>query len=534
MKFGPVSTQQAAGAILAHSLVLSSKKRLRKGTILSAEDIALIEGDGISSVIVAKPENDDVLEDAAATTIADLIRHETIRADEAKTGRVNFFATEDGIFSVSKGVVDAINAVDPTITFATLDDHTEVNAGRIIATVKIIPYAVSKASIDAIVAIGIGDCFCVKPYSRLKIGLISTELLTTKASIIRKTRQNLEHRLSASRSVITHEKSIGHDPIEVSETIAEFKSHVDMLILFGASAICDINDVIPEGIRTAGGRIIRFGMPVDPGNLLLIGEIDDLPVIGAPGCARSIAENGFDWVLQRALAGIPLSEIDIVGMGVGGLLMETGSRPHPRTGAKSTQGTVNAIVLAAGQSRRMGSINKMTVDIDGKPMVRHVVEHVVDAGISKPIVVTGHQPDEVTSKLEGISFVRHHNPDFERGLSTSLSTGISNLPEGAGAALILLGDMPFVDAGMIRNLLKAAEENPDHIIVSTHDGKRGNPVIWPSRFFEELQQVKGDVGAKHIIGANPEFVFEVEIGEAASADLDTPDAVNLFRNRNQN
>ena len=104
----------------------------------------------------------------------------------------------------------------------------------------------------------------------------------------------------------------------------------DALIAFGASAITDRRDVIPAAIEAIGGRIERFGMPVDPGNLLLLAERHGMPIIGAPGCARSPKENGFDWVLQRVLAGVPIHDADIRAMGVGGLLMEIASRPQPR------------------------------------------------------------------------------------------------------------------------------------------------------------------------------------------------------------
>ncbi len=103
-----------------------------------------------------------------------------------------------------------------------------------------------------------------------------------------------------------------------------------MVIVFGASALCDFDDVIPAAIRAAGGEVLRAGMPVDPGNLLVLGRLGETPVIGAPGCARSPKENGFDWVLDRLIAGLDVTSDDIAGMGVGGLLMEIPTRPQPR------------------------------------------------------------------------------------------------------------------------------------------------------------------------------------------------------------
>src|SRR5262249_57563189 len=103
-----------------------------------------------------------------------------------------------------------------------------------------------------------------------------------------------------------------------------------LVLIFGASAIPDRRDVIPAAIEAAGGNVEHFGMPVDPGNLMLIGSAAGRAVLGAPGCARSPKENGFDWILARLLCGLPVRRSDITGMGVGGLLMEIVTRPQPR------------------------------------------------------------------------------------------------------------------------------------------------------------------------------------------------------------
>src|SRR5690606_8991058 len=153
----------------------------------------------------------------------------------------------------------------------------------------------------------------------------------------------------------------------------------------------DEEDVIPAGIRRAGGRVERTGMPVDPGNLLVLGSIGDKPVIGTPGCARSPKENGFDWVLDRLCAGIPVNSGDIAKLGVGGLLMEIPSRPQPREGKPKAPLTVGAVLLAAGRSSRMGGPNKLLARFDGVPLVRHSADRLAGATNVSPIVtVVGH------------------------------------------------------------------------------------------------------------------------------------------------
>ncbi len=529
MKFGEFPLDEAVGGVLAHSLVLGDGKRLRKGLLITTDYADTMRQAGLGSVVVAMPEPGDVLEDDAAAAIARNFTGYGLRLDDARTGRVNFYADANGILRVNKGMIDAINRIDPGIAFSTLPDFAEVNEGRMIATVKIIPYAIAHTALDQINDFNPGDAISVLPYQSRKIGLIFTEVAATKPSVLDKTRKVLERRLALSEAKIVSERRINHGVLETSTAVQELAQSSDLVILFGASAISDRNDVIPAAVEMAGGTIIRFGMPVDPGNLLLLAEHAGTPVVGAPGCARSPAENGFDWVLQRLLADIPISSDDLSEFGVGGLLMETGARPHPREDNRKNKGKSVAVVLAGGQSRRMGAENKMTVPVHGKAMVRHVVEAALSSSIEEVLVVTGHAPEEVKSALDGLSARFVHNADYIDGLSSSLRCGIGAAREGDfDCALVLLGDMPFISPEMLNKMNSAFAGDPSKILLATAHGKRGNPVLWPARFFDELMQIKGDVGARHIIGQHDDFVMEIELGEAAGIDLDTPDALSTF------
>jgi molybdenum cofactor cytidylyltransferase len=302
----------------------------------------------------------------------------------------------------------------------------------------------------------------------------------------------------------------------------------ELVIVFGASAIADRRDVIPAALEDVGGVIEHFGMPVDPGNLMLVGKARGISVIGAPGCARSPKENGFDWVLMRLLAGLPVRREDITGMGVGGLLMEIVTRPQPREKAVPEKGKqVAAVVLAAGRSTRMGAVNKMIAEIGGKPLVRIAAEQALASKALPVIVVTGHERDKVEAALKGLDVRFANNPDYAEGLGTSLRTGIAAVPPEADGAVILLGDMPQIDAKLIDRLVAAFDpEKGALVVVPTIEGRRGNPVIWARRFFPELMAVTGDVGARHIIANVAEAVAEVPVSDPAiTVDVDTPDVL---------
>jgi molybdenum cofactor cytidylyltransferase len=288
--------------------------------------------------------------------------------------------------------------------------------------------------------------------------------------------------------------------------------------------------VIPAALEAIGGRIEHFGMPVDPGNLLLIGAVAGHSVLGAPGCARSPKENGFDWVLMRLLAGLPVPREDITGMGVGGLLMEIVTRPQPRDEPVHPVRSIAALVLAAGRSSRMGGLNKLLAEIAGRPLVRIVVEEALASQARPVIVVTGHQRERVEAALGGLPVDFVHNPDFADGLGTSLRAGISALPAQADGVIVCLGDMPQVDAAMIDRLIGALDPVKGALVaVPTIDGQRGNPVVWSRRFFPDLMAVEGDVGARHLIGRYGEAVAEVPLGKAALTDVDTPEVLKAVK-----
>jgi molybdenum cofactor cytidylyltransferase len=527
MKFGPVPLQDAEGAVLAHSITLDGR-RLRKAHVLTRDDVDAMRRAGMSDVVVAKLSPDDLDEDAAATAIAEGVFMRGIEAKPAATGRVNLHATASGVFTVDKAAVDALNAVDPAITLATVERHAVVEAGQMVATVKIIPFAVDRAKVDAaIAAAGRAEIFAVNAFSPRPVGLIQTVLPGLKDSVLAKTARVTAERLSRSSSHIVAERRPPHETAALAAEIAAMSDGGDMLLIFGASAMSDADDVIPAAIRAAGGRVIHVGMPVDPGNLMVLGEVGGKPVIGAPGCARSPKENGFDWVLDRLMAGLDVGSGDISAMGVGGLLMEIGTRPQPREEARGAAGTdAHAVVLAAGRSSRMGGPNKLLALFSGDPLIRRTARAALESGAAGALVVTGHQAARIRAALDGLDLRFAHNPDFAAGLSGSLKAGIAALPDGAGGALVMLGDMPAVAAADLDRLMKAFRAAGGASIVrATHAGKRGNPVILPKALFSAVAQLEGDTGARHLVEGGLAPVVDVEIGEGASLDVDTREAM---------
>ena len=538
MKFGETPLAEAQGAILAHSVKLGTRA-LKKGRALTGEDIAALKAAGKTTVIAARLEPGEIIENQAADRVAAALACTGVSCAPAFTGRANFYAQSAGLCLVDREAVDRFNLIDEAITIATIEPSVVVEPKQMVATVKIIPFAVRGDALDACIA-GIKDktLFQVVPFKPHRTALIQTTLPGLKDSVLDKTVETTRDRLVELGSSLDWEKRCPHDPAALAPVIDEMvKAGAQLVLVAGASAILDRRDVIPAAVTTLGGAIEHFGMPVDPGNLLLMARLGTMPVLGLPGCARSPKVNGFDWVLWRVLAGLPVGADAIRRMGVGGLLSEIGLRPLPRARAggppepsKSKppqRAHIAGIILAAGRSSRMGAMNKLLIPIDGKPMVRRAAEAVLGAQLSPVVVVTGHQREQIEEALKGLPVTFLNNKDFAAGMSTSLRVGLDAVPAECDAALVALGDMPLIRPAEIGQLVNAF--NPVEgraIVVPTRRGKRGNPVLWARRFFAEMTAAGGDVGARHLLEAYPEAVVEVEMaGDGVLTDIDTPQAL---------
>jgi molybdenum cofactor cytidylyltransferase len=534
MKFGPVAPKDALGATAVHS-IRQGDLVLKKGTLIGPKEIAALDAAGVAEIVVAQVEAGEVSEDQAAAEIAAALGGEGTRTDRAFTGRCNLFAQSAGVLVVDKDAVDRLNRIDEAVTLATLAAYKPVVEGEMIATVKIIPFAVSEEARDRAVAEADKSkpVIRIAPYKVRKIGIVSTLLPGLAPKVVDKTLKITAQRIAPSGAVIVAERRVPHEQDALARAIDEVrKAGAELVVVFGASAIADRRDVIPMAIEAVGGDIEHFGMPVDPGNLMLIGRLRGQAVIGAPGCARSPKENGFDWVLMRLLAGLPVTRDDITGMGVGGLLMEIVTRPQPRSEPAPEKGrNIAAVVLAAGRSTRMGAVNKMLAEIGGKPLVRIATEQALASRAKPVIVVTGHERERVERALSGLPVRFVHNPDYAEGLAGSVKTGIGAVPAESDGAIVCLGDMPQVDSGLIDKLLAAFDpERGALVVVPSIDGRRGNPVVWARRFFNDLLAITGDIGARHLIGQYAEAVVEVPLsGDAALTDVDTPESFSAVK-----
>lgn len=336
MKFAPLPIDQAEGKILGHNIAgPDGKRRLRKGRPLTADDVAVLRGLGRETVYVAELEPGDVDENQAARRMMRALAGPGLRLPGAASGRANALAASLGVLRVDGPRLQRINEHEG-VTLATLAANTPVRPPQMVATVKIIPFALPEATVAAVEAIAAeGEPLVrVDPLPARSVSLIFSGSPSLREKLTRDFAPLLE-RLEALGAQVASLDFVALDDeageANLARTLqARRAAGAEMVVLAGETAIMDRHDIVPRAVERAGGQVEALGAPVDPGNLLMLAYLDTVPVVGAPGCARSRKANIVDWVLPRLLAGDRLTRADITGLGLGGLLEEIVERPMPR------------------------------------------------------------------------------------------------------------------------------------------------------------------------------------------------------------
>ncbi|MGB1182848.1 MAG: NTP transferase domain-containing protein [Candidatus Puniceispirillaceae bacterium] len=544
MKFGERDIEHCLGAVLAHSQKLGTR-RIAKGTRLETELIDAFRAQGVDALVCAMPEAGDLDENIAAREIAlqlaKKVAATSIEMSEAATGRVNFKAREAGILRYDRQDLLAFNLVHEGVGLSLPVHNQLLKPGQIAATLKIIPYFLHGDIVQTLLKqVQSRPIFTFHPIAPKKGYLIQTRGAALPEKVYEATRAVTRNRLHdlgcglIDAAVCAHIKDALKDELQAAR-----QAGAELVLICGGSAIADKQDVVPVAIEELGGQINQLGLAVDPGNMLMVAEWQGMPIIGMPGCARSPKLNGFDWVLHLLLAGIELSRRELADLAAGGLLGEIAARPMPRSRAVKAPSIpalpqkMACILLAAGQSRRMGDTNKLLMEIQSKPVIRHAAEALIAAGIGDIYVVTGYQAEAVRDCLAGLDIHFIDNPDYATGQAGSVACGVAHLPDQVSDVLIALGDMPLMQADMLtalyqQHMQKSASGLPQ-ITLPTYTPlqeadtvKRGNPVIWSRAFFSELTVLEGDQGGRQILADYPAHIQHLHWPDARPfADVDT-------------
>lgn len=525
MKFEERAVADSTGWSLAHSIMCGGH-RLPKGTCLDADVIDLLLSHGIEAAACYRLDDGDLDEDAAAHKAATAICGDGLKVEDAGRGRANLIALSDGVF-MPGGAIDAVNRTDDAFSAASLRAFEAVTRGQLVATVKLVPYSLPAARVaDLAKQAATASVAAFRPFSAC--------LVTSGPAATDKTLATLGARLERLGGSLDLRAPVGHTVAALAAelTAAAGGAH-DMILMLGASAISDRQDVFPAGLEAAGGAVTKVGMPADPGNLLMIGRLRNKTVIGLPGCARSPAMNGLDWILERFAAKLPVDHDTITALGTGGLLKEMTGRPVPRKARARAGGEASqfgAIILAAGRSSRAGGANKLLSQLGRTTVLGTTLTAVARLRADATLVVTGHAADKVGAIASEAGATIVNNPAHQDGMGTSIACGIAGLPDGCDFALICLGDMPFVRKETYQALRAAASRAAGPAIyVPCFHGKRGHPVLWHRHFFSDLKALDADTGGKALMRLHADKVIEVPVDDPGILiDLDTPEMLAQF------
>ena len=495
MRFGKVPTSESPGAILAHSQFADGRK-IRKGRLIDQEDAESLERAGVTEVTVARLEEGDVGEDDAAEAVATALigNSRELTAAAPFTGRVNLYSRSPGLLDINVAALNALNRVDPAITAATLPQFSRLGTRALVATVKIITYAVNRTQLDKACERARG-ALSVKGVVHDRADLIITEQPGQSPKLARKGRSVTEARLERLGITLGRSTTLPHETDAIADALRRSSSPLQ-LILTGA-ATSDPHDIGPEGLRRAGGTLLRFGMPVDPGNLLFLGMLGRHTVIGLPGCARSLAANGTDWVLERVACGFDPAGIDIAGMGIGGLLKEVPVRPHPRS--------------ARSRQARRPRIEAIALCIDSGSWSERALQALASSRVDSATLVVSH--DAATSKdnwherLSGSRQVRILGAESGNELSLALSV----LPDRTDAVLLVgAGDASCTTRLFDRIVASFSPDDGREICITDGADSYGMPALLGRRFFESLAAMRNQSGLIELIRDSEQFLVEIE------------------------
>jgi molybdenum cofactor cytidylyltransferase len=248
---------------------------------------------------------------------------------------VNLAASVRGVLRVDAGRLLQVNAL-PGITVATLANHSPVQARQLAATVKIVPFAVPDALVRNCEEVAAAEpLLWLDSIPARRAAIILSGSAPASARIIADFEPALRGRLEALGASVNGVHFVALEDEGGEAALAamlrqQLDAGCEMILLAGETAIMDRADIAPRAVERAGGSIACFGVPVDPGNLLMLAYMGSVPVLGAPGCARSRKANIVDWVLPRLLAGDRVTQAELAALGHGGLLEEIPERPAPR------------------------------------------------------------------------------------------------------------------------------------------------------------------------------------------------------------
>ncbi|MBQ3285986.1 MAG: molybdopterin-binding protein [Ruminococcus sp.] len=321
-----IKTIDAVGHVLCHDMtqIIPGEykgARFRKGHIVTEEDIPVLLSMGKENLYIYEMDENKLHENDAAEILCKICKGQNISRSDVKEGKTELKAEIDGLFTVNRDKLNAINSVDE-LMIATRKGDTAVHKGDKLAGTRVIPLVIDKAKLDEAERIA-GDTpiMSVLPYRLKTAGIITTGSEVFHGRIEDRFTPVLIEKLKAYGIDVTSHILCDDDAENIKEAIKLVRGNVDMILCTGGMSV-DPDDNTPGAIKLSGADIVTYGAPVLPGAMFLLGYYEDgTPVMGLPGCVMYAKATIFELVLPRIAAGVRLSKADFVAYGEGGLCL---------------------------------------------------------------------------------------------------------------------------------------------------------------------------------------------------------------------
>jgi molybdenum cofactor cytidylyltransferase len=318
-----IDVKQATGRILCCTIFrVGGKKLLAKGHLISEEDARMLQTEGMHEVWVTELEEGEIGEDEAVMEVATEIGCGSLEIRLAAGGRANLIATEPSCTLVDDELLKQINCT-ASVAIATTLNFSYAKAGQRVCTVKSTPFAVAKSQLEAVISIvkERGPILQARPIRTPAVGVLYTDPVNgdrARQLFENIMYQRLERLGTSATYVLTS--------LEEEGAVARSLQHLlrakpTSILIASTTAPAGPDDVVGRAMLRVGSHIERFLAPVEPGNLLLLGYKDDIPIVSAPGCFRSAKPNVVDLVLPPMLARYHVSGWEVACLGHGGLLV---------------------------------------------------------------------------------------------------------------------------------------------------------------------------------------------------------------------
>lgn len=332
-----IPIDEAVGTVLCHDVTRIIPGEFKgpaftKGHIIVAEDIPILRKLGKEHIYIWKMDDGLIHENDAATRIARLIAGSGLNMSEPREGKVILTASTEGMCRIDADILFQINMIEE-VTVATRSNRRPVKAGEAVVGLRVIPLVFAEEKIQQIETLTNGrEVIQVKPFTACRVGVVITGNEVYSGLIEDQFGAILKNKMTSYGCNVIGQTIVPDDIDLISQAVHDqIKAGAEMILVTGGMSV-DPDDLTPSALRKAGAEVVSYGAPVLPGAMLMVAYIDNIPVLGLPGCVMYSKVTVFDLVLPTILSGEKITRPMLARLGMGGLCLNCNVCHYPNCG----------------------------------------------------------------------------------------------------------------------------------------------------------------------------------------------------------